>query len=69
MLYLLLIICGVNQFQISNLMAVLYSVCFHYRSLASLVLPLPVHLVIRATIGIGLKRVRPSNGLIVLVFQ
>ena len=51
-----------------NLITVLFSTCFHYRYAASLILTLIVPGVTQVTIGIGQRRVRLSNDLVLLVF-
>ena len=53
-----------------NLMTVLSSTCFHYRCVASLILASmtsTVPGVTRVTIGIGQRRARPFNDLVLLV--
>ena len=68
----LLIICVVNQRPVSksmfvNLITVLSSTCFHYPCAASLILTSKVPGVTRVTIGIGQRRVRPFNDIVLLV--
>ena len=70
----LLIIYSVNQRSASksnlvNSIAVLYSVCLHYRYAASLILTSTVPGVTFATIDTGQKRVCPLNDTIFLVFE
>ena len=52
-----------------NLTTVLYSTCFRYRCAASLILTSTVLGVTQVTIGIGQKRVRSFNDLVLLVYE